>query len=238
MDKLKLIGEDAAIYEVTLGTALIGDAAQDLDDLVGGGVGSGEGWYRIVTKVDTASGLPAALTVDDWFYDDGATIIMAVGDTASKGTFQTLCDITSLTNEASKTEIDVTTICDLVKAYRSGKVELTGAFEGVRSTGGTAAAITARNKLIEQMITVVTDDGAGVIATSWDKTTPNDTLLWIFAFMYESTTSGDIEVVSILPIRLTSLTQTELTVDEKQGLNGAFRVDGGENPTEYQRTIA
>lgn len=238
MDIKRLADEDAAIYKASLGTAEVGDGTSDLDDLVGGGVGSGAGWWRIVTKASSGSGLPDALEVKDFFYDDGATIIMAVGDTASQATLTEICYLTSLSVSNSKNEIETTTLCDTAKSYRSGKSDLTGSFEGVRSVGGTASQIADRNAFISQFMTVITDDGAGNTSTSWAKTDPNDTLLWIFAKMYETTTTDEIETVAILPIRLTSLDSIGITLDDRQNLNGSFRVDGSENPQEYQRTVA
>lgn len=238
MDRKKLIGEDAELYSATLGTAEDGDDVKDFDTLVGGGVGSGAGWWRIVVKLSAASGFPLALAAGDWFYDDGATVIMATGESAQQATLTELCEISAYTVSATKAEIDVTTLCDIIKASRAGKAEMTGSFEGVRIVGGTAAQIAARNAIISQLVTVIEDDGLATIATSWTKTEPSDTLLWFFAYLHATATVTDVENLLILPIRLTSFEEAGVTIDDKQIFNGAFKVDGSEHPQEYQRVIA
>lgn len=237
MDALRLTGEDAHLYKGTLGAEITGDGIDDLDDHNGGGVGSGVGWYRI-TAIDTGtSGLPTGLAVGDWFWDPGTVIILAAGDKVKPVTLIELCEVSSYSLEPSKTEIDVTTLCDTIKAYRAGKVEITGSFEGIKTVGGTATQIAARNSMKSQFLTLITDDGAGVKATSWSKTAISDDLLWFFAYDYLTSVSAEIEEVSILPIRLLSMSMGA-TIDDKQTMNGSFRVDGSEKPQTHQRTIA
>lgn len=236
-DRKKLTGEDAEFYEIVLGSELIGDGIDDLDDLVGGGVGSGTGFYRITAKA-AVSTLPAALEVDDWFYDSGSNIIPAIGDKVKFATMTAVCEIMTYSVESSKSEIDVTTLCDVIKDYRSGKTEITGTFEGVRLTGGTTAAIAARNRILSQFMDIIEDDGTGVAATGWTKTSVNETMLWFFCYLDQETTVGNIEDILILPITLTAFGPAGVSSDSPQTFNGGFRVQGGEKPQEYIRVVA
>lgn len=236
-DLKKLTGEDAHLYEITLGADLVGDGIDDLDDLVGGGVGSGTGFYRIVAQA-AVSTLPAALDVDDWFYDSGSNIIPAIGDIVQFATMTEVCEIMSYGVSSTKSEIDVTTLCNAIKAFRSGKIDMAGTFEGIKITGGTSAQIATRNRILSQFIDVIEDDGTGVAATGWTKTAVNETLLWFFAYLDKPTATGDIEDILILPAILTSLDPAGVTIDAPETFNGGFRVDGGEKPQEYIRTLA
>lgn len=228
MEVKRLTDVDAAIAYVSFGTATAGDGATPL----------AAGWYRIAV-IGAPTGLPADLAVGDIFYADGTNLIPETGDETEALTLDPACEITSLSIAGSRAETDTTTICDLVKSYRTGKSELTCDFEGVRFIGGSATQISNRNAFWgNEFLPIVTDDGLGNAATSYVLTNTQNSVLYLFGQSHETTEVGEIEETFFLPLRQTSLTPLQVALDSAQVMSGSARVDGSKKPVIYQRTVA
>lgn len=196
-----LIGEDAEFGQATLTTVTTGTIT---------------GLARIVAKGGSST-LPAYATVGDWVYLSAVTL--AAGDSVATIAYVTFADITSVTVNASKAQIDTTRLADTQKGSRTGKSEMSGSFEGFRTSGGSAAEQTVRNLFISKMVDVIDmNNGA--------KQAINDTILWIVAYLNTNTATDELQEVFIAPIRLTQLDVFNVSVDGVQTLSGSFVVDG------------
>lgn len=196
-----LIGEDAEFGQATLTTVTTGLIA---------------GLCRVVAKGET-SALPAYAAVGDWVYLDDVTL--AAGDSVATPVYVTFADITSVTVNASKAQIDTTRLRDTQKGSRTGKSEMTGSFEGFRTSGGDATEQNVRNLFISKMVDVI-DMNNG------KKLSINDTILWVFAYLNTNSAADELQEVFIAPIRINQLDVFNVSVDGVQTLSGSFAVDG------------
>jgi uncharacterized repeat protein (TIGR02543 family) len=197
-----LIGEDAEFGQTTLADS---EALAVINGLV-----------RIKAKGGT-SALPAYLSVGDWWYAHEVTLLE--DDVVQLPTYVTFADITSVTVNGSKAQIDTTRLADVQKGSRTGKSEQSGSFEGFRTSGGTAAEQTVRNLFLSKMVDVMDmNNGA--------KSPINDDILWIFAYLNTNTKDDELQEVYIAPIRITQLDVFNVSVDGVQTLSGSFVVDG------------
>ncbi|MCP4336471.1 MAG: hypothetical protein GY679_01310 [Mycoplasma sp.] len=137
----RLIGNDGYLSVAEIGSDLVGDGIDDLDDLYGGGVGSGARFYQVVQIADATSAitaLSADLRVGDYFYNDGLTVLSAgtlLTDVVKSlpGAFDAEKDtsIKSFEITLSKDKIDTTTLTDDLKTYRMGRGDAAGSITGV-----------------------------------------------------------------------------------------------------------
>jgi hypothetical protein len=142
--KNRLIGADAELYKAAFGTEVVAGAS------VAGT------WYYI-TKKDGNSVFPAGYEVGDLFLGDGVATFSAT-NAAKAVTFTSMADVSSFTLEFSKDEIEVTTLADDVKKYRSGKSDLSGNIEGINFIDQMKAAGSVANRFLR----VVTATAANV----------------------------------------------------------------------------
>jgi hypothetical protein len=196
-----LIGEDAEFGQATLTTVTTGEI---------------NGLARIVTKGESTA-LPAYASVGDWVYLDGVTL--AAGDSVATLTYVTFADITSVTVNASKAQIDTTRLSDTQKGSRTGKSEMSGSFEGFRTSGGDTDEQEVRNLFISKMVDVID-------VNNGEKLSINDAILWIVAYLNTNTETDELQEVFIAPIRITQLDVFNVSVDGVQTLSGSFVVDG------------
>jgi hypothetical protein len=227
MAEKRLCGEDAEFFHLSLSATLTGDGASTLNVLSGGAVG---GYYRI-TAIAAASTFPAALlTVGYIFWDDG-TLVPAVGDNCNLLTPVQDCSISGWSVSMSKGEIDVTTLCDLVTAFRAGKTDMSGSLTGIFTSGFTGTALTMHKPLMSQFITSITDPG-GLHAVL----TPSDTALWLGLYVDQGAVATDLEEVLFLPVRLTGH-DIDASLNAAIGETINFRVDGSLTPVYYSHTM-
>lgn len=197
-----LIGEDAEFGQTTLADS--------------GALAVINGLVRIKAKGGT-SALPAYLNAGDWMFAHEITLLS--GDVVQIPTYVTFADITSVTVNGSKAQIDTTRLADTQKGSRTGKSEQSGSFEGFRTSGGSANEQAVRNQFISKMVDVL-DMNNG------EKLVINDTILWVFAYLNSNLTDDELQEVYIAPIRITQLDVFNVSVDGVQTLSGSFVVDG------------
>lgn len=131
MAKTRLIGDDGYVCIGELATALVGDAIDDLDDLVGGGVGSGKGFYQVTAIASSLSVFDwTGAKVGDYFWNDG-TLVMATGDTARRLPATADASIKSWQISPTRAKVDLSTFVDSVNTYRMGKADVSGSITGI-----------------------------------------------------------------------------------------------------------
>lgn len=144
MAKERLIGDDGYVCFGELETALVGDGTDDLDDLVGDGVGSGEGFYQVASIATSGSVFDwTSPAVGDYFWNDG-TLVMTVGDTARRLPYTEAGSIRNFEINPSRARIDVSTFADNNRTYRMGKADMTGSMGGIFSINSDTWKLTDR----------------------------------------------------------------------------------------------
>jgi hypothetical protein len=235
MAKERLIGSDGKLVTVTYDDAVTGDDTQDLDELAGGtsGDGSGEGWYEVVSISDGTSALDDALSAGDLFWDDGTTVL-ATGtssDDSVKKLIETeKADIQSFNLEFSRAEIDVTTLSDDTKRYRSGKTDMSGSLEGLTTIGVTDGA----GYITDSFIRIISQASDGSVTV----TEIDDDPLYIKGVVQGDTSAGETEAFVWAKVTILSYT-LNAGGEDAQSFSSNFRIaPGNPEPTFYKRAIA
>lgn len=163
-DGQKFVGDDGLVQKATFGAVVNGDGATPLPT----------GLY-LVLAVAAVSGFPpntvgADIAVGDFLLvDAGVAIVPQVGDVVVTVTVEDLCDISSFTIPFEKASIDVTTLCDTIKKYRSGKADMNGSMNGIFTAGISDEA----DGFLRQFIRIAKQDGS----TSFDSYAQQDSIL-------------------------------------------------------------
>lgn len=228
-EKEYLVGSDGKLVTVALGTELVGDGISDLDDLVGGGTGSGEGWY-VITALAAASALPAGLAVNDLFWDDG-TLVPATDDKVKFMTETEQSDVTSFKITIDRSEIDVTPLGFDYKVYRGGKRDMSGSLEGITTIGKTDAAGWVLNNFIK---TIEQAAAGTVIVREVD-----ESAIYLKGIIQKDASSGEKEAFIWCKILLLG-TELGAAGEDAQSWSSNFRIapDADVTPTLYIREIA
>lgn len=235
MAKERLIGSDGKLVTVTFGSALDGDGTDDLDDLVGDGVGGGEGWYRIAEISDGTTALPAGLDVGDLFWDDG-TMVLDAGSTQPDSVeplVETVqADITAFNFDVSRPEINVTVLDDDVMRYRAGKVDMTGSMEGITTLGVTDND----GWIVNNFFRIIEQASAGSVTVK----DIDDAEIYIKGVIQKDTSSGEKESFVWAKISILS-SSLGASGEDAQTFTSNFRIAppaaGETEPTLYVREI-
>lgn len=235
MAKERLVGSDGKLVTVLLGTALVGDGIQTLDELAGGAAasGAGEGWYEIATISDGTSIFPAGLSVGDLWWDDG-TALLDSGSTADdsvKPLDETVqADITSFNLDVSRSEIDVTVLEDDVMRYRSGKIDMTGSMEGITILGVTDND----GWIVNNFLRVIEQAAAGTVTVK----EIDDAEIYIKGVLQKDMTSGEKDSFFWAKINILS-SSLGASGENAQTFSASYRIAPGDpTPTMYIREIA
>jgi hypothetical protein len=219
----RLTGEDGKAVKVTLGTELVGDGAQDLETLSGL---TGITKYQITAIATSASVFAAGYAVGDIFWDDGSTLVMATGDKC-KPLVESDCHIQSWSMSFSKSEIDVTTLCDGNKVYSPGKSDITGSLNGVFTIGTTDAD----DDLANAFVPVITDS----IGSSVTINEINNDNIYVELVKQDRETTGDIYIMYYMPIVVTTF-EDGVEEGNPQAFSSSFRP--ADDVKMYRRTIS
>jgi hypothetical protein len=183
-DNQKLTGDDGYLKYAEFSTEIPGDAATALP---------APGVY-LITKVAAVSTFPAAAlggsdpaAGDILVLKTGDSITPAVDDDVVTLTMTDQCDISGWTMEFSKEEIDVTTLCDIVKKYRAGKADMSGTMNGVFTIGTTDST----TGVLRQFIPIAKQDGDA----SFDRFDQEEAILLAQLYMNDDTNIGDEEYI-------------------------------------------
>jgi hypothetical protein len=235
MAKEKLVGSDGKLVTVTYETAVEGNVGgDDLDTLQGDGTtGSGAGWYEVVSRSDGTSALAAGLSAGDLFWDDGSLVLDDGTGTADSVRFLTekeQADVASFNLELSRAEIDVTTLSDGVRRYRTGKIDMTGSMEGMTTLGETDAG----GWVINNFMRTVNQASAGTVTI----TEVDDDPIFIKGVLQKDVASGEKEAFFWAKINVLS-SSLGARGEDAQSFSANFRIAPGDpEPTYYVREIA
>ena len=218
MAKERLIGSDGKLVTVTFGTVLDStDSPIDTD-----------GWYQ-VEDIGVASDLPAGLSVGELVYlVDGDTL--AAGDEVAPLVEREQADVTSFNLEISKAEIDVTTLADGVRRYRTGKVDMNGSLEGITTLGETDA----EGWVLNNFIKIVQQTATGTVSVF----EVDDSPIYLKGYIQKDDSPGEKE--SFVWARVVLLgSSLGASGEDAQNFSSNFRIAPGEpEPTLYVREVA
>jgi len=229
MKKERLIGSDGKLVTVNLASEVTGDGIKSLDELAGGLAdnGKGSGWWSITAKGEE-SGFSSALDVGELFWDDG-TLIPKSGDKCAFLEESEKADINSFSIEVSRSEIDVTTLSDRVKRYRSGKTDMTGSLEGITNLDITDAA----GYIINNFIKVIRQSAGGTII----KNDVDGSPIYIKGVIQKSTDKGEKEAFIWAKVIILS-SSLGASGEDAQNFSSSFRIAPGDpDPTLYIREV-
>jgi hypothetical protein len=112
------------------------------------------------------------------------------------------------------------------------KVDITGSMTAIFTTGGTAAAIDSRQDYFANFLNVIYFDGTA----TYTKTEINDDLLWIGVYLDKTSTSGEVQSIMFLPIRLES-NSISVSNDSATEVTFDYSVVGSEYPQIVENVI-
>lgn len=225
MAKERLVGSDGKLVTVTHDTEATGDGIDDLDQLTSS---DGGGWYEI-TEIGSTTAFEEALSVGDLFWDDG-TMTLETGDKVKYLLESEQADVTSFNLEVSKAEIDVTTLSDGVRRYRTGKIDMTGSMEGITTLGETDAA----GWVINNFMRVIKQATAGTVTVS----EIDDSSIYIKGVLQKDSSSGEKESFFWAKVNLLG-SSLGASGEDAQSFSSNFRIAPGDpEPTFYVREIA
>jgi hypothetical protein len=224
-DITRLIGEDGYVAIGELGTELEGDSSSDFDTLVGGGTGSGKGFYQLTAFTTASTYIDwSEPEVTDYFYDDG-TGIMNTGDKARALPTTALDSIKTFEIALSKTKIDVTTLVDKLMTYRMGKADAVGSMTGV--------TIVAEEILSDRFLDRMEVDNAG--ARTMNRRT--DLPVYFVGYLQGEELSGETLVAIVGKVELENYTYGA-SLGSAQEFNTGFAPTAGDKLQKINVAIA
>ena len=198
----RLTGKDGKVFLASKSAETTGNGTTKL----------AKGSFYIPTVIaSTSSGFPANAKVG----------VVLVGDGTSAPTssekYITLtntpqCDITSCSVDFSKTEIDITTLCDDIMKYATGMTELEGSLEGITTLGKS-------EPFIAKFVDVQKQSSTGAITA----TAQNDDVV-VVALELNKADNSDADIAYFFaPAVLTSF-NLGATINEAQTFTANFRI--------------
>lgn len=185
----KFVGDDGYVQFAAFGAEIAGD----------GGTALPVGTY-LVTKVAASSGFPSASGTgeataagDVLVIETGITVTPESGDNVVTLTLTDQCDLSSWTMAFSKSEIDVSTLCDSVMKYRAGKADMQGSMNGVFTVDTTDAV----DGKLREFIDIAKQDGG----TSFDRYSQQENVLLGFFYLNNDTNIAD-KMYVVAPFQL------------------------------------
>lgn len=123
----RLIGDDALVLTLQeTDKELIGDGISKISQLISDVDFSNGTIYKIVSKAQTGSVFNSKMKVGELYYSPLGNEVLTDGDKLLYYEEKVLADAKSLSISITSSEIDVTTLNDATKKYRSGKGDATG----------------------------------------------------------------------------------------------------------------
>lgn len=167
-DGTKLVGDDGFLQFATPGATIDGDGATPLP--------ASDTAAYLITEVAGSSGFPApayggtAAAVGDILQvATGQVITPNLNETVLTLNLEDQCDVTSWGMNFTKEEINVTTLCDFVSKYRSGRPDMQGSLAGIHVIG----VSDDEDGILRQFIDIVLQDGDN----SYDRFEQQDAVL-------------------------------------------------------------
>jgi hypothetical protein len=187
-DGQKFVGDDGFIKRASFGAEVLAPGALPVPAVY------------LITAIGTPTGFPvnayggaSAGVGDILVLKAGDTVTMLAGDAVVTLTLKDQCDVSSWTMEFSKEEIDVTTLCDYVKKYRSGKADMSGTMNGIFTAGITDDT----DGYLRQFIDIAKQDGD----LSFDRFSQQESIMLGFFYVNIDTALAD-EMYIVAPFQI------------------------------------
>lgn len=216
----RLVGDDGALYKMTIGTTPV---------LGGAGTIAKGAWVKIASKATTS--FFGGLDVGDYYMapvDLGATEITDSNDTWYTATPSKLADVIGCSLSVTAEEVDVTVLEDEFKKYRRGKKDATGTlkFNFIQDITDVAGGI--GNSFYRICETAA--DGS-VTVTNVDE----DPIVLVLYMNYDED-AGDKVTATVMEVELYNF---DIPVDMSTAISteSTIRLSGDTDPTMYHITL-
>ena len=198
----RLTGKDGKVFLATKSSVVTGDGTTTLT--------KGD-FYVPLNILASSSGFPAGVTKGVVFVGDGTSKPKAT-ETYINLTNAPQCDVTSASVEFTKTDIDITTLCDDIMKYATGMTEANGTLEGITTLGKS-------EPFIAKFVTVQQQGATGTITT----TAQNDDVVIVVLELNKSDSSAADLAYFFAPAVITSF-NLGATINEAQTYTADFRI--------------
>lgn len=201
-ERKRLIGKDGKVYRGVKGAEVTGNGTTALT----------KGAFYVPTVIAAAdSGFPTGVKVGRVFVGDGVSAPTA-DDKYIELTLISQCDVTSTSVEFDNDEIDVTTLCDEIKKYRSGFTDASGSIEGITTLDLTESTIS-------KFVSVQKQDNTGAITTI----EKNDDVLILALELNKIDNSDADRAIFFTPAVLNGY-NLEVAIEDAQTFTSDFRI--------------
>jgi hypothetical protein len=180
-----------------------------------------EGAKYIVKTVGGSSTLPTGVEAGYVFVADGTEDITSSGDEVILLTETDKCDIQSWSLDFTKSEIDVTTLCDRTKKYVGGKDDVSGSIDGLYKIDITDAVGGIANSFVD----IVKQTGEGGTVTV-NQAVDSDIILLLY--LQEDKSAGETETFYVVPATLLTFSSA-VTEGSASAFSSSLRVKGNPN---------
>lgn len=198
----RLTGKDGKVLLATKSAVITGNGTTTLTK---------GNFYAPLNILATGSGFPAGVTKGVGFVGDGTSTPEAT-ETYIELTNAPQCDITSASVEFSKSDIDITTLCDDIMKYATGMTEATGTLEGITTLGKS-------EPFIAKFVDVQKQDSTGAITS----TAQNDDVIVLVLELNKADNSDADVAYFFAPVVITSF-NLGATINEAQTFTADFRI--------------
>lgn len=202
MENKRLVGADGKLLTGIFGA-----------DLIVGEVLVAGTWYKVIGVENAGSALPLGVAEGYLFKATGGEELVGA-DIVQEFESVSMCDIQTWSLEFSKAEIEVTTMCDSQKAYRTGKTDVTGSIEGVMTmdiTDGT-------NGFLNQFVTIVHQD-----AGTYTIEVAEDGEMYVMLYVDSTDVVGEKEAFYFCPVSVNGFSASA-GGEDAQTFSSPFRV--------------
>lgn len=217
----RLTNLDGNLSQGTVGVEIIGDGSTAIP---------ADGYY-LVTAVAGSTTLPTGIEVGYMVYLTTSNT-PATGDNVKPVTLTPMCFVQNGSLSFSRDVLEVTTLCDSVKTYKSGFTDLSGSFDGITEAGNDSV-----KDIINKFVDTVTLDAAGSTATVSEA---NTNIFYLQFEVNKASTQNEPLQFYFLPVTLTT-GDTGLANASAQTFSTAFQTTSddvnGIKPAFYDREV-
>lgn len=198
----RLTGKDGKVFLASRGAVVTGNGTTTLTK---------GAFYVPLNILATNSGFPAGVTKGVVFVGDGVSKPKA-SETYINLSVAPQCDVTAASVEFSKSEIDITTLCDNIMKYATGMTEAQGSLEGITTLGKS-------EPFIAKFVTVQSQSSTGAITTTAQN---DDVVVVVLELNKADNTDADLAYF-FAPVVLNSF-NLGATINEAQTYTAEFRI--------------
>lgn len=198
----RLTGKDGKVFLASKSSVVTGDGTTTLTK---------GAFYVPLNILSSSSGFPAGVTKGVVFVGDGTSKPKAT-ETYISLTNAPQCDVTSASVEFSKSDIDITTLCDDIMKYATGMTEANGTLEGITTLGKS-------EPFIAKFVDVQVQNSTGAITT----TAQNDDLVIVVLELNKADSSDADLAYFFAPAVITSF-NLGAQINEAQTYTADFRI--------------